>query len=703
MRALLLLLCLLSSQAWAASYHVCPRVDEFGIALTYGSGNGSSQANCYIGFSAAAAAGVVTAGDTVYAHGTFYDENGYAWVSGASNVSRVTYDLSDAIFWRSANVSGLYTTATTTPFGQATNGSGGWRNVSGDLWKKGVGVGPYKMWVGGIEVPFANPIPATQDDAGITAVISTGQFASTTTALDGYPKTLYYKGTLSTNMRVNIQSQTSEINSLGGFVVDGKSYVTLTSPKIRGYRTNVLELGGLFIQNCTSCIVTDPVVYEGNIGIKIQNNTDLSISGSSCYIHDNYGGGINLGGQREMSTGTSFVFISAITNVAGTTPGGKITTLAAHGLSNGEKVIIQGVSGMTGINSSSIERTVTVVDGTNFTIATDTSAMGTYTSGGQLWVQRTDSNTTVKDCLVQNNGNGPVYNSLTINWSADCDGFGIGYLGGTVSNVTIRGNKFWGNGPTRAPYAGETGTVERGSGILIGTSFTMDVTATIDGNDFLLNHRYNATIDDTSRAVISGNTFRGTRMFTTSSTKAQLRLSTSPATSTRYVIGNLFTGSSSVAALRAETSSAGITAYIFNNIFANLELNSGTDSATWSGVIDQNSTTGSVIEGSNIFYNTPANLYMRVGTPHTTVASWAAASGQGVGSAVQDPSFVGGTSPTEVKGFKLTSSSTLRRAGKDIAIGNVQDAGNRAFLHPPSIGVWESTSGDAAPTRTRRP
>jgi hypothetical protein len=35
-------------------------------------------------------------------------------------------------------------------------------------------------------------------------------------------------------------------------------------------------------------------------------------------------------------------------------------------------------------------------------------------------------------------------------------------------------------------------------------------------------------------------------------------------------------------------------------------------------------------------------------------------------------------------------------------IGNVQDAGNRAFLHPPSIGAWEAASGDAAAVRTAR-
>jgi hypothetical protein len=64
--------------------------------------------------------------------------------------------------------------------------------------------------------------------------------------------------------------------------------------------------------------------------------------------------------------------------------------------------------------------------------------------------------------------------------------------------------------------------------------------------------------------------------------------------------------------------------------------------------------------------------------------------------------WVGGTAPTTSAGFKLASGSALRRAGADGNIGNIQDSGNRAFLHPPSIGAWEAASGDAAAARTAR-
>jgi hypothetical protein len=68
--------------------------------------------------------------------------------------------------------------------------------------------------------------------------------------------------------------------------------------------------------------------------------------------------------------------------------------------------------------------------------------------------------------------------------------------------------------------------------------------------------------------------------------------------------------------------------------------------------------------------------------------------------AITDPGFVGGSHPTTAAGFKLVSGSALRRVGRDLNIGNVQDYGNRAFMHPPSIGAWEAGDEDAAAART---
>lgn len=82
-----------------------------------------------------------------------------------------------------------------------------------------------------------------------------------------------------------------------------------------------------------------------------------------------------------------------------------------------------------------------------------------------------------------------------------------------------------------------------------------------------------------------------------------------------------------------------------------------------------------------------------------TLAAWQATHTKDISS---EGGFVGGSAPTTAAGFSLTSGSALRRTGKDLNIGNYQDAGNRAFLHPPSIGAWEATSGDARVNKTAR-
>lgn len=61
---------------------------------------------------------------------------------------------------------------------------------------------------------------------------------------------------------------------------------------------------------------------------------------------------------------------------------GKITTTAAHGLSNGQLVYLDGIGGMTQLNGQVV--TVTVVDADEFTIGVNTTAYGAYTSGGNV-------------------------------------------------------------------------------------------------------------------------------------------------------------------------------------------------------------------------------------------------------------------------------------------------------------------------------
>ena len=68
-----------------------------------------------------------------------------------------------------------------------------------------------------------------------------------------------------------------------------------------------------------------------------------------------------------------------ITNISNASPG-QVTTSAAHNFLDGDEVLIEDVSGMTEVNHNIY--TVTVVNATNFTIGVDTTAYGTYDSGG---------------------------------------------------------------------------------------------------------------------------------------------------------------------------------------------------------------------------------------------------------------------------------------------------------------------------------
>ena len=94
-------------------------------------------------------------------------------------------------------------------------------------------------------------------------------------------------------------------------------------------------------------------------------------------------------------------------------------------------------------------------------------------------------------------------------------------------------------------------------------------------------------------------------------------------------------------------------------------------------------------------------FFKRSSTQYTTVAAWDTAISQTTGDEIiSDAGWTGGASPTSVNGYRLSASSSLRRAGTDLNIGNYGDAGNRAFAHPPSIGAWEAADGDIATART---
>lgn len=149
--------------------------------------------------------------------------------------------------------------------------------------------------------------------------------------------------------------------------------------------------------------------------------------------------------------------------------------------------------------------------------------------------------------------------------------------------------------------------------------------------------------------------------------------------------------------------SAGPTADIYNNILVNCGTY-GIDATDATATIKahNNSITGTATNGIYRGASGTVDSHNNVFGPTTAYSDNGVAGVAGTGDTAVDPGFVGGTMPTSAAGFRLTSGSALRRVGKDLNLGNYQDAGNRAFLHPPSIGAWEATSGDSAAPRTAR-
>lgn len=88
-----------------------------------------------------------------------------------------------------------------------------------------------------------------------------------------------------------------------------------------------------------------------------------------------YGGGV-LKVRATQDSGT--VKVATITGLTQANPGS--VTAASHGFVSGDVVLISGISGMTEVNDTLF--TVTVVNGSTFTIGVNTTGYSAYSSGG---------------------------------------------------------------------------------------------------------------------------------------------------------------------------------------------------------------------------------------------------------------------------------------------------------------------------------
>lgn len=98
--------------------------------------------------------------------------------------------------------------------------------------------------------------------------------------------------------------------------------------------------------------------------------------------------------------------------------------------------------------------------------------------------------------------------------------------------------------------------------------------------------------------------------------------------------------------------------------------------------------------------NYATNAFNNGTTNYSTVATWIAAND--TNGVATSPNLIAPFRTDNEFSYRLPSSSSWKRTGKDLNIGNYSDCAGRAFSHPPSIGAYESASGDEASTRTNR-
>lgn len=613
MRALILLLCLLSAQAWGANWYMAP------TGAGAGTTDGTSLANACNG-PGDASCQTLAAGDTVYMAGAFDADDIFSVPGTGTAAAPIVYECAAG-----TTLKGERVVNGATGFNAATGAyeltGHAWTLVSGEVYShlyREVGTNALN-WVREDGILLTPIQQWSSSEAAAAAALSRGQFTARSTG-----KTMYVRTT------------------------DGRS------PD-----SHVITVNAMDVASATRGFIT---VAAGKNYNTIKN----------C--------GLTNGAHGE------FAGVHSV-NATGTVLDNVESSYSANGVS---------------------------VDGGSMTV-TGGKYNYSYDAGLSAWGSTaTLTNLTVTGAEFNDSCFTGWYTGQTLSYSQDCDGIGIGEAGGTVSNVSIVGNKFYRNGPrVLAVPSGYSGGLAVGGGISVSTSFAMTVVnLSIQANDFADNFRIAAQLnggagtDPITNVIFAGNTVRGTVSTDaiaacTSTPVGALRISDATSgVGTRTVTNNTFFGNSTCATMYFRNTTAGLVWKVQNNILASNDSDLFTTddrSEIWFEAATANYTIT-----NNNFYNSQhwdndsgRDFYRILSTEYTAV--------QGTSDAILTATpFAGGETPTTAAGLKLPVGSALRRTGKDMNIGNYQDAGNRAFLHPPSIGAWEATSGDAATLRSVR-
>ncbi len=222
--------------------------------------------------------------------------------------------------------------------------------------------------------------------------------------------------------------------------------------------------------------------------------------------------------------------------------------------------------------------------------------------------------------VYQSNGTNPIFDGTVWNVGYDCDGIGIGQMGGTITNMVIKDAKFINNGPSSSTipaYSG--GSLNRGSGIYMGTGseYPMSVELSVIGCTFDNNYRYACCLNGPSATgiwkggSIVGNIVKNTRYDAAAAGVGAMTIINPALTFSKpvYVSNNTFTDNTHSRALFVafrDTQSAKIS----NNIFYNALVN-GAVAGQADLNIDRARDNVNVIESNNLFYRSDSSTIVR--------------------------------------------------------------------------------------------
>lgn len=448
--------------------------------------------------------------------------------------------------------------------------------------------------------------------------------------------------------------------------------------------TSLTSNNTYYFKSGTTLVKTAPININGqtNVVAGIYGGTERArvtqgtTNHFALYIHDATNVAISdmsFTATRETVTYHSAIYIDEST----TTDNITLTNCEAKdSIGNGLSILV-GVSNV-------------LVDGGNY-------SNNTFTAAGSITLGGTNSSgilvagasyVTVKNATINNNG-----------YTAQSFDPGQGQYINEGRGITIQDS-----GATPSTYIALKDSTLIGNGDRIGTEGSAIEGANSQFVSILGNYTDGSTAAEIKRSfnncTISGNIFRGA-----SSAVFQYGFYTTDSATCR-ITNNTFISTANLVSAVVYLSSPGTGSVFRNNL---LILPKGNDRAailfdktgtswamsTWDAGFDYNaiwgpSTTSFSIENAGAVIRTLAGH--QAAYPNQCVNCISAI----------DPQLAGGASPATAEGFRLKSTSPLRRAGKDLNLGNIQDCSNRAFLHPPSIGACEATSGDEAAPRAAR-